>query len=247
MHLLLIGMAMAQSEPDAFPSPPDSYQTLMTRDFLMESNMRFRQLWVPDKFIDVWFYDSDDPGANPFKRPSIQAYVVGFEFNMKTRPKNWIIYAEYMGSLVGDGYWDDVEQGTSAEHEDGDWVRPDNFGGWFFGSNYAHEFNLTPATKDVWLSLLVGGGLGVGVIQGDLAYWRPGSNAISDQNCYPDAPAYVRKNDCQPDGVKSFPRVLPMVDVTLSARINFADRGSIRLDGGIHDLLYAGGAVGVVF
>ena len=60
-------------------------------------NMRTRYLMVPD-LLDVWFYDNDDPGANSFKRPKIRAYTLGFEYVIKPRPMNWIIYVEYLGS-----------------------------------------------------------------------------------------------------------------------------------------------------
>lgn len=225
----------------------DIPESIPSRDFLMSAGIRFRRLGLPDKFVDKWFYDEDEPGANPFKRPSISAHVVGIEYTFKPRPMNWIIYVEYMGSELNDGYWDDVDQGTTKDHEDGDWVRADNFSGWFFGGNYAHEFAITPPKKDIWLNLLIGGGLGMGFIQGDLAYWHPGSNAIADRECYPNAPAYIRKNTCEPDGVKAVPRVLPMVDISMGLELNFADRATIRIDGGLHNLLYYGTAIGGIF
>ena len=43
------------------------------RTHLIQTNMRMRQLGVPDSFIDRFFFDSDDEGANPFKRPQIKA------------------------------------------------------------------------------------------------------------------------------------------------------------------------------
>ena len=239
---LLTQMAMANSEPTT-ETPP----AIKDRNYNMSTGIRFRQLFIPDALIDNWFYDEDTQGANPFKRPSISAYVVGIEYKFKPRPMNWTIYVEYMGTGLASGYWDDVDQGTDPDHEDGDWVRPDNFGGWFFGGDYTHEFAITPSDKSVWLNLLLGGGLGAGVIQGDLAFWHPGSNAVEDPECYPTAPAYIRKDHCTPDGVKTVPRVVPMIDISLGLEINFADRATIRFDGGLHDMFYYGTSIGAIF
>jgi len=239
---LLLQSALAD-DVDLLTTPPE----IRDREYMMSTGIRFRRLFIPDSLIDNWFYDEDSPGANPYKRPSISAYVVGLEYKFKPRPMNWTMYIEYMGSNLDEGYWDDVDQGIDPDHEDGDWVRADNFQGWFFGGDYLHEIAITPKEKNVWLNLLLGGGLGVGFITGDLAFWHPGSNAISDTDCYTTAPAYIRKNECEPDGVKTVPRIVPMVDITLGLEINFADRATIRFDGGLHNMFYYGTAFGGVF
>ena len=53
------------------------------RTHLIQTNMRMRQLGVPDSFVDRFFFDSDDEGANPFKRPQIKANVIGFELALQ--------------------------------------------------------------------------------------------------------------------------------------------------------------------
>jgi hypothetical protein len=240
---LLIGLAYAQESTDPYDS-----ETL-DRPFRMETNVRFRQLMLPDSLMDTWFYDSDTEGAYPEDRPDIRAYVVGVEYVFNQRPGHWIIWGEYIGSMLEEGYWDDVDTGTTVDHDDGDWVRPDNFSGWFLGANYAYEFPVTPQANDVWLSILMGGGLGVGYLSGELSYWRPGSSiADSDSPCEPASPSYVRHSICsEPDGVKDFPRILPMLDITLSAKVNFAERAHIRIDGGLHDMIYYGISTGASF
>jgi hypothetical protein len=40
---------------------------------------------------------------------------------------------------------------------------------------------------------------------------------------------------------------VPILDFTGSARINFADRANLRIDAGLHGLLYYGMAAGAVF
>ncbi|MDP6933601.1 MAG: hypothetical protein QGG40_11830, partial [Myxococcota bacterium] len=189
-----------------------------------------------------FFFDSDDEGANPFDRPSIRAFGVGIEYVLKPTPANWILYVEYLGSLMSEGYFDDVEE--PAAHDDGDWVRPDNLGMVALGANYGYETMLSR-----WLSLVGGGGLGVGVVTGQLTQWNPGTDPdILDQECgLETAAAYERVNHCSNDGAKDIPRVLPTGDMSASFRIHFAEQASLRIEGGFHNMLYTGVAVGAVF
>lgn len=217
------------------------------RAFLMETNLRFRYLSVPSSIMDIWYFDSDDPGANDFDRPKVRGVAVGFEYVLKAPPVNWIFYYEYIGSLIKEGYWDDVEE--PADHEDGDWIKPDGFGIHAIGANYGHSIPVTPDDRPVWLSLMFGGGLGIGFASGELQEWNPGSNPDITSGCLtdPPAPAYERHSQCKADGVKRMPSVVPILDLTASARVNFDDKANVRLDLGLHDMLYIGGAAGAVF
>ena len=204
---------------------------------------------VPDSVLDIWYFDEDDPGANPFKRPQARAYTIGVEYVLKPEPVNWIFYFEYLGSLIEEGYWDDYEDGA-VDHEDGEWIRPDRFGGFILGANGARELPVTDQSKDVWASLMLGGGLGIVFMSGELLEWNPGGDPANDPNNCPELelePAYVRKDSCEPDGVKRVPGVLPVVDLSASVKINFADRAHLRLEAGLHDMLFVGTAVGAVF
>ena len=231
---LLMVLANSSSASDEIASP------ILDREFQFETNLRLRNLGMPDALMDNWFYDEDSPGANPFPRPNIQAHVIGVEFNIKEDRKSWILYAEYMGSGLTEGYWDDKEIGVTPDHEDGDWVRPDNFSAWFFGGNYGYEIPITPEFKGIQANFMFSGGLGIGYLTGNLAFWHPGSNAITDVDCLSSAPAYLRKDHCEPDGEKDFPRIMPMVDLTLGVKVNFSDRANLRIEGGLHDFLYYG-------
>jgi hypothetical protein len=215
------------------------------RTALMEANLRFRYLSVPNGIMDIWFFDSDDEGANDFKRPKVRMYAVGVEYVLKPRPSNWIFYYEFMGSLMEEGYWDDVEE--PPEHDDGDWVNPERLGVHVVGANYAHEIDVTPSDRDVWLSMLFGAGLGVGIVQGELMQWHPGGNEGINNQCLRQSPAYERKDTCPSDGTKRIPGLLPVLDLSGSFRVNFADHANVRFDFGLHDLFYMGTAVGGVF
>jgi hypothetical protein len=242
----LLGSTLGYAqEDDALAEPPGK----PTRASLMETNFRYRYMSVPDSVLDIWYFDEDDPGANPYKRPQARAYTVGLEYVLKPKPVNWIFYFEYMGALMEEGYWDDVEDGD-IDHEDGEWIRPEGFGGFLLGVNGGRELDVTNPDKDVWMSIMLGGGLGIVFLQGDLLEWNPGGDEANNPTNCPDqqgSPAYVRKDLCDPDGTKRIPGVLPVIDMFASIKINFADRAHLRLEGGIHDMLFLGTAVGVVF
>lgn len=212
-----------------------------SRKTLMELNFRTRYVSLPSSILDIWYFNENDPGANPLARPKARGYVLGIEYVLKPQPSNWIFYAEYMGNLIQEGYWDDVEE--PAEHDDGDWIQPDRFGLVITGVNYAHEIEAQP-----WLSFLVGGGLGLGIVTGQLTQWSPGGFADNTEpDCLPSDAAYVRKDVCADDGPKRIPGVLPMVDISAGVRFNFGDSANLRIEGGLHDLIYGGVAMGVVF
>ena len=213
----------------------------LKRNMRFETNFRARYLSVPNSILDIWFFDNDDDGANPFARPKVRAYTVGAEFVMKKKPANWIFYFEYLGNLMNEGYWDDVEQ--PAAHDDGDWVQPAGLGVLAIGSNYGHEIYATP-----WWSFLFGGGVGVGVVTGNLTNWAPGnSQSASQDSCLSESPSYYRKDYCPPDGSKRIPKVVPIVDVSASSRFHFGDQANLRVDIGLHNMLYVGTAFGAVF
>lgn len=215
------------------------------RKMQMEANFRMRMMSIPSSIMDIWYFDSDDAGANPFDRPKVRTYAMGVEYVLKPKPMNWIFYYEYVSSGIKEGYWDDAEE--PADHDDGDWLKPNGFGMHVVGANYAYELDVTPVDRGVWLSMLFSAGLGIGVVSGELETWHPGPNESIQNNCLRDAPAYERKNECPSDGALRLPGVLPILDLTMSARVNFDNRATARIDVGLHDLFYIGGAVGTVF
>ncbi|MBL8615256.1 MAG: hypothetical protein JNM72_06585 [Deltaproteobacteria bacterium] len=211
----------------------------------MELNLRARYLTVPNAIMDAWFFDAGDEGANPFERPRLRMYTFGVEYVLKPRPMNWVFYYEYVGNGIKEGYWDDRE--SPADHDDGDWLKPSNFGLHVLGFNYAHEIPISDESRDVWVSMLFGAGLGLGIMSGELTVWHPGGNSSITNNCLRDAPSFERKDTCEPDGEINLPGVLPILDLTMSTRVNFAERANARLDLGLHNTFYVGTAVGTVF
>jgi len=245
--LTAVGPAAAQAStaPAAGAPAPKAEGDAGGRTMEMETNFRFRYLSVPNSVMDIWFFDSDEEGANPFERPRIRMYTFGLEYVLKPKPMNWIFYYEYVGSGIKEGYWDDAEE--PADHDDGDWIKPSGFGMHVVGANYAHEIDVSNTERAVWVSMLFSAGLGAGFVSGQLQTWHPGGNETITNQCLRDAPAYERKNSCPDDGSVRLPGLLPILDLTMSTRVNFQGKATARLDVGLHDIFYVGTAVGTVF
>ena len=227
---------MPAAEPEMVGDNGVKYRRKMP----MELNLRSRYLTIPDSILDIWYFNSSDPGANPYDRPHARGYAVGLEYVLKPDPTNWTFYAEYAGSTIKPGYWDDVEE--PADHNDGEWIQPNGFGLIVAGADYAHEIKAAD-----WVSFVVGGGLGIVIVTGDLTEWTNGSVATGEPDCSPNSAAYERYTTCASDGTKRVPGVLPMVDINAGVRFNLGDAATLRIEGGLHDMIYAGMAVGVAF
>ncbi|MBN2799635.1 MAG: hypothetical protein JXX28_10855 [Deltaproteobacteria bacterium] len=213
------------------------------RSYAMEMNFRLRKMSVPDTLMDIPFYSSEETALN-YERPKIQGYAMGLEFVTKKDSANGIFYFEFADSLMKEGYWDDREGESDANHQDGEWIIPSkNLGLLTFGANYAYEafFVRTEQTHgNFGLSFVVGGGLGVGFLVGDVYYIAQGDDFT---------PAYQRAaQGDEPDGLKpGVIPVVPMVDMNAGLRFNFGDRAVLRLEGGMHTMLYYGATMGIMF
>jgi hypothetical protein len=251
--LLAIALALTPresrgQEPPVDPAPTPAIDATaqiepeMRRAYRMQANLRVRYLSIPSSVMDLWYFDADDAGANPLARPDLRAYAIGGEWVIDKAPANWIFYAEYIGNATPEGYWDDVES-SPADHSDGVWVAPDGFGLVVLGANYGHGIRIRE-----WLDFLVGGGLGLGFVTGELTVWRGGTDPdVADPTCLGTSAAYERHAVCEDDGPARVPGLVPMTDLTASARFRFTDQATVRLDAGFHNALYVGTAAGVVF
>jgi hypothetical protein len=213
------------------------------RKMQMEVGFRLRRLSVPQGLLDIWYHDADTegwplPGED---RPHINGWAYGIEWGFKDNHTNGFLWVDWIDNSMVPGYWDDREE--PADTEDGDYIVPaGNLGILAFGGDYGYEIDMVRLnqTKGIFgMSFLVGGGLGLGLLVGPLDEWSQGEDGT---------PAYVLYENGEPAQTeKKVPRVYPMVDVNLGLRFNFGDRIQLRLEGGIHTLLYYGGAVSVRF
>ncbi len=248
--LVILAPTSALASTDAFTLDP-SWQSPLSRQigvrsetithqrgFDMEVGFRGRMVSVPKSIMDIWYFDEEDNGH---PRPRIGGYALGLEFVVKNEQgANGLFYFEYMASTMGEGYWDDREE--PPNHLDGDYIVPSpGLGMVALGANYGYEvFFLRTADTDgnFGLSFLVGGGLGIGFLVGELERWGP-RGAV---------PGYARHDQGEEsDGLLSVPRVLPIVDLNAGLRFNFADRVVLRVEGGLHTMLYYGASVGLMF
>lgn len=212
------------------------------RKYDMLVGVRVRSVSVPRSILDVWFFDADDPEwAYIEPRPKVRGTALGLEYGLRGKTGNGTFYAEYVDAGVGDGYWDDIE--SPADHLDGDYLAPSAALGIIaFGADYAYEAHLFRTSQTdgrLGMSLLVGGGVGLGVLAGRLDRW--GGDAQGN-------PSYKRYLDgLPPDDGKDVPRVYPMVDVEAGLRFDFGSRVMLEFDGGLHTMLYYGSSVAVAF
>ncbi len=210
-----------------------------------EFNFRFRRMTVPRGFMSIWYTDSGDTGwplANE-DRPYINGYAYGLEFVAKNDRANAIVWVDWIDSSMPTGYWDDADD--PPDFDDGDYLEPSpNLGLLAVGADYAYEIplvRLDQTRRMFGLGMYVGGGLGVGVMMGRLERWIPDDDT--------DTPAYLLYQEGQPANAneKNLTRVYPIVDFNLGLRLNFARRFILRLEGGLHTMLYYGAAAGFQF
>jgi hypothetical protein len=228
--------------PLAYPFESSAPTPRHDRGFDLTFGLRLRAVSVPKGLLDIWFFDDDDEDwAYIEPRPRVRGTAMGLEFGLRGAASNGSFYAEFVDAGVRDGYWDDVED--PGEHLDGDYLAPSAALGLVaFGANYAYEAHLL-RTSDTGgrfgASLLAGGGLGLGVLVGELDRWGPDSQGN---------PGYKRYLDgVPPDSDKGLPRVYPMVDINAAVRADFGSRVLWQLEGGLHTMLYYGTSLAVVF
>lgn len=213
------------------------------RNYDMEFGFRGRMVSVPATIMDIWYFNEKEAGwaDGDRPRPRLKGAAIGVEFVVKNdKGQNGFFYFEYVDSMMGEGYWDDRED--PADHGDGDYLVPSkNLGLVVLGADYAYEIHFvkTEDTNGVFgMSLLVGGGLGVEYMIGYLERWAPG-----------DVPANVQYDRGDPplEHKAGIPKVLPMIDINAGLRFNFGDRLMLRVEGGLHTMVYYGAAVGIMF
>ena len=211
--------------------------------------LRARRGGVPAGIMDLMFFRGDEPDALPYDRPSIAANIFGLEYTIApamTGP-GLTLWGERASLPLGAGYFDDAED--PPDHTDGTWLAPSKgFGAWAFGASYRNEIGLTPQEKPVWMSVVFSAGLGLGFRSGTITVWNPGIHPNNtDPTCLPESPAPDRVEVCPDDGELKLPGLLPILDITFGPKLHITEHAMVRLDLGIHNMLYIGGAAGGMF
>ncbi len=243
---LILALSPAQAQEG-----PDTESTVTTDEGTkLGANVRYRYMIAPRGIVNSFYADTKDWTGEyaSLRRPGISVHVIGLEFAVEPMPANFQFYAEYWKVNMDEGYWDDRDDGVQ-EQEDGDWMAPSGLGMVALGANFGHEFEVTDSAKDVWVGFRLGGGLGLGIPTGSIDQWHPGASFSTEptNNCEPDLHAIDRHDVCPADTTLNLPPVLPVLDLDLAWRFHFNDTGILRIDAGIHDLLFFGVAGGAVF
>jgi len=207
-----------------------------------EVNLRIRGVTVPRFVLDNWFVDDDSPEyAYVDSRPHVGGVALGLEYVIQTPHDSGIFYVEYVDSLMKSGYWDDID--SPSDSLDGDYIHPSAGTGLVgVGADYAYEAPLVKREETggaFTMGFVIGGGLGIGVLVGQLDQWGP--DALGN-------PSYKRFADGDPpDNTRNIPRVWPLVDVNAGFRFRFGERFVLRTEGGLHTAFYGGASAGVTF
>ncbi len=247
---------------DAWAAPEVATEKADMPPLRPELSFRGRMMGATKSILDIWYTDKADaeedgvdwPVEDP--RPDIKGYTLGLEYTIKSKNTNGIFYFDYFDSTMTHGYFDDRDEDdtsgetTGNDYHDGHYLAPTkNFGFVTFGADFAYEIHMvrTENTKGIFgLSLLPGAGLGLMVVTGHLDQWKP-DDLVEGQDESVGS-AYVKYyNGQEPDAEVAIPPVLPMVDINLSLRMNFANRIVLRFEGGLHNMFYYGATAGVMF
>jgi hypothetical protein len=216
---------------------------------------RFRYGFVPKSFLDIWYFNEDDPGAlAEYPRPTPSTLMYGLDYTLAVNEgggPSVQFWAERLDIAMEDGYWDDKE--SVPDHLDGDWLAPRaNWGAIALGVNYVQEVPFNTTSEPVYVALNLGGGAGIGFATSGVDVWHAQTaDDVVDPNCPTndtDALAPERAPVCVKDGELDQPDVLPIIDIVIGPEAHFGDYVSVRFDFGVHLVsLYAGIAAGGVF
>ncbi|HEU4730076.1 MAG TPA: hypothetical protein VFT22_19395 [Kofleriaceae bacterium] len=199
--------------------------------------VRLRSVWVPRSVLEL-FVDRAAGGA--------QNFGVGLELTRRRGPTELQLGFEYENVTVGEGVWinkgDNVANGDEADYV----LSPKDSGhhlGWFTFEftfiNHA-EINRTFAVR-------YGGGLGVGVLIGELDHYNVlcaagATNANPEPGCLPmrfQGPAQYTEGT-ETLVAYGLPPVFPVVNAILGFEIRPTSKMTINVEGGIRTLPFFG-------
>ena len=200
--------------------------------------LRLRSVWVPKPVLEL-FLTRAAGGA--------QNFGYGLELTRRRGTTELQLGFEYEHVNVGQGVWinkgDDVSAGDEA-----DYVLSPGSSGHQFGWFTAEFTFINHAEISKTFAIRYGGGLGIGVILGELDHYNVicngATNSAPEPGCV--APRFGGSATYSPDPggevqVKySLPPVFPVVNAILGLQIRPTDKLTINLEGGIRTLPFVG-------
>lgn len=227
------GYGANPNEPLRYPLSSVAPLPTEERTFDLEFGVRVRRMALPNAILDR-FYADQDSADWPYidARPRIEGTSLGLELGLRGRSATGTFYVEWVDSAMRPGYWDDADD----DPLDGNFLSPSNgLGLVTVGANSAYELRLLrpEQTNGIYgLSLVMGGGLGLGVLAGRVERWT-----LDEVG----RPSYVRYLDGVPaDATNGVSRLYPLLDVNIGVRSSFGDLVGWRVEAGLHTLPYVG-------
>jgi hypothetical protein len=234
-------------EPDCAKTPGDARcQALGVTDkdeVEFGVGVRLRSVWVPKSVLEL-FVTRAAGGA--------QDYGVGVDLTRRHGGTELQLGFEYERITVGQGVWinkgDDVAAGDEADYVLG----PEASGhhlGWF-----TIEFTfLNHAEINKFLSVRYGGGIGLGIVTGELDHnniiCTNATNSAPEPGCVPmrygGTGVYSEGQETQV--AYGLPPVFPVVNAIVGLQIKPTDKMTINLEGGIRTLPFVGVSSSVFF
>lgn len=200
--------------------------------------VRLRSVWVPKSVLEL-FVDRAADGA--------QNVGLGVDLTRRRGTTELQLGFEYERVQVGQGVWinkgDNVAAGDEADYV----LNPDSSGNhlaWF-----TLEFTfLNHAEITKWLSFRYGGGIGLGILLGELDHYNVVCNGATNANpepgCVPDRFGGGATYSDDPGGptpvAYNLPPVFPVVNAILGFQLKPSDKITINLEGGIRTLPFLG-------
>lgn len=207
--------------------------------------VRLRSVWVPKSVLEL-FIEHAAGGA--------QNYGIGVDLSRRRGTTELQLGFEYEHINVGQGVWinkgDDVALGDEADYI----LSPKSSGqqlGWV-----TIEFTfLNHAEIGKHFAVRYGGGIGLGVVLGELDHYNVicvnATNAAPEPGCTPPRFSGNAMYSADPGGetavAYSLPPVFPVVNAILGLEIKPNDHMTINLEGGIRTLPFAGISTSVFF
>ena len=198
-----------------------------------EINLTYRSGNLSGSWLDGFLSEHTD----------IKSQNFGIEYVRISNKTNWMFYYEFHQSQTRADFWDDIDD--PEDITDGVYMDLSNISIHSIGFHSAYEIDIP--TPKVATSVLIGGGLGLGMLTGDIPRWYDGANERAQDNsgCFPIGTAEFRAELCDkdPDEDDLPIPVVPIVDLSIALRIRY-DKFSGRFMMGLHNLPYFGVAIG---
>jgi hypothetical protein len=205
--------------------------------------VRLRSVWVPKKILQL-FLERAAGGA--------QNYGLGVDLTRRRGTTELQLGFEYEQISVGQGVWinkgDDVSMGDEADYVLGSKASGHQLG-WF-----TIEFTfLNHAEITKFLAVRYGGGIGVGIVRGELDHYNiictNATNTSPEPGCVPPS---LGGQGMYSEGTQTLakydlPPVFPVVNFILGLELKPTDRMTINLEGGIRTLPFVGISTSVFF